>query len=187
MTSVHPRAPRPMRRWPATGTMLRLAPVLMLTVPLVLAAAGTVPAAAVPAVRAFAVPGAAALAAPALAWWHLVPPALFFLTSAAQLVSGTVALSRRRGTRPLPSVVALTTVAGLAGVAFTLLAAVTVYRVAAGDAARPAGAGAAWYGTLAALSTVLSLVVLLKGRFRWAAALPALAGVVLVVWWFAYL
>ncbi|WP_248959526.1 hypothetical protein [Sphaerisporangium perillae] len=124
------------------------------------------------------------------AWWLLIPFALFFVTSAVQLVAGLTALTRRRPEGRVSSVVALTTVAGLAGVAFTLLAVVGVYRAAAtNETALAVGVPTAvtWYGTLAALSALLSVVLLFRSRFRWPSIVAAGVAVTLLVWWFAFI
>ncbi|MEV7969611.1 alpha/beta hydrolase [Sphaerisporangium sp. NPDC088356] len=124
------------------------------------------------------------------AWWLLIPFVLFFLTSAAQLVAGAAVLARRRAAGTVSPVVALTTVAGLAGVAFTLLAGVGLYSVARSNATALAvgiPSAVTWYGTLAVLSAVLSLAVLARSRFRGRAAVPAVVAVALLVWWFLYL
>ncbi|WP_424534836.1 alpha/beta hydrolase [Sphaerisporangium viridialbum] len=124
------------------------------------------------------------------AWWLLIPFVLFFLTSAVQLGAGVTVLARRRAARAVSPVVALTTVAGLAGVAFTLFAAVGVYSVArSNETALAVGIPSAvtWYGTLAVLSAVLSVAVLARTRFRVRAAVPAVTAAVLLVWWFLYL
>ncbi|GAA3822245.1 hypothetical protein GCM10022226_48330 [Sphaerisporangium flaviroseum] len=124
------------------------------------------------------------------AWWLLIPFVLFFVTSAVQLGVGSAAFVRRRRARTVSSAVALTTVAGLAGVAFTLLTGVGVYGAARHDqTALAVGIPTAvmWYGTLAVLSAVLSVVVFVRSRFRWRPAVPAVVGAVLLVWWFLFL
>ncbi|WP_147268880.1 alpha/beta fold hydrolase [Sphaerisporangium album] len=122
-------------------------------------------------------------------WLPLIPFVLFFVASAAQLVAGLLGLRRGRGRR-ISSQLALTTVAGLAGVAFTIMAATGVYGVAAHDEtvlAVGVPTSVLLYGTLAAVSAVLALAVVVRGPFRWCDALTALVGVVLVVWWFVFL
>ncbi|MFC4585038.1 alpha/beta hydrolase [Sphaerisporangium corydalis] len=123
------------------------------------------------------------------AWWLLIPFVLFFLTSAAQVVAGTRVLARRGMVRKVPSVVALTTVAGLAGVVFTLLTVVGVHSVARSDeAALAVGVPSAvtWYGALAVLSAALSVVALVRGHYQWRAAIPAATAVLLLVWGFVF-
>jgi pimeloyl-ACP methyl ester carboxylesterase len=124
------------------------------------------------------------------AWWLVIPFALFFLASAGQLAVGLRALVRRRPTGTVSAGVALTTVAGLAGVAFTLLAVVGIYGVAmSNETALAVGIPSAvmWYGTLAVLSALLSVVVFFRARFRWQAAVPAVVAVMLLVWCWIFL
>ncbi len=134
----------------------------------------------------------------------LIPPMLFVIAAAVQLLTGLVAVARRRGG-------GLHALAGLAGLVFTALAALSLYGMA--DQSTPAAgaplalAGAppalaagpppalvvgvpsvlAWYGILAVISTGLATTAAFRLRATAIQIVPALVGLVFLTWLYGWL
>lgn len=112
----------------------------------------------------------------------LTPPALFAIATAVQFLAGLVALARRRdGGR-------LLALAGLTGLAFTVLTAFSLYGMADARALTigiPSAIG--WYGVLAMISTVLATVAAFRLKARAIQIVPAVTGLVLLAWLYGWL
>ncbi|GLW96522.1 hypothetical protein Misp02_06090 [Microtetraspora sp. NBRC 16547] len=107
----------------------------------------------------------------------LAPLGIFVLTAAVQFLAGLVSLVRRRGGG------AVRTLAGLAGLAFTGLTALSLTGVS-DDIVFAIGLppAIAWYGLLAVASTVLSIVAAFRLRAASADIVPVMTGLVFVTW-----
>ncbi|MEV0967892.1 alpha/beta hydrolase [Microtetraspora glauca] len=111
----------------------------------------------------------------------LAPVGIFALAAAVQFLAGLVTLVRRRGHGLLPSL------AGLAGLAFAGLAALSLTRVS-DDTVFAIGLppAIAWYGLLAVVSTALSIIAAFRLRSASSEIIPVVTGLVLLTWLYGW-
>ncbi|GER98526.1 hypothetical protein Acor_05880 [Acrocarpospora corrugata] len=111
--------------------------------------------------------------------WLLAPLGLFLLTAAVQLLGGVLTVRRGGG---------YTALAGLAGLAFGGLAAVSLSAMAGGPAALGIGVPPAivWYGLLAVASAALSVVAAFRLRAPAISILPAAVGLIFIAWLYGW-